>query len=60
MMSYNDAIVLLNEFEDYAKTHNVPAILDLIVNARTSLAKDFGVTFPPVQIPQTVSRHSGI
>ncbi len=55
MTSYKDALVLLNDLEQFADTHDYPEAEDLIARARMALEKDMGSEFPRVRPPQVSS-----
>ena len=47
MTSYKDAIVLLNDLEEFADTHEFPEAENLIAKAREALEKDLnGMLLP--------------
>ena len=46
MTSYKNAIVLLNDLEEFADTHEFPEAENLIAKARMALEKDLGGVFP--------------
>ena len=56
MTSYKDTIVLLNDLEEFADTHEFPEAENLIAKARMALEKDLGGLFPPVRKSPNSSR----
>ncbi|WP_306112787.1 MULTISPECIES: hypothetical protein [unclassified Roseovarius] len=51
MTNYKDALVLMNDLEEFAETHRFPEAENLIAKARMALEKDLGGMFPPVRKP---------
>ena len=49
MKNFRGALVLLNDLEEFADTHEFPEAENLIAKARMALEKDLGGLFPPVR-----------
>lgn len=49
MTSYRDALVLLNDLEEFAETHEFPEAEDLIEKARVALEQDLGTDLHSVR-----------
>ena len=49
MTCRKDAVVLLNDLEEFADIHEYPEVGNLIAKARMALRKDRGNEFPPVR-----------
>ncbi len=56
MTSYKDALVLLNDLEEFADNYELAEAENLIAKARLALAKDLGNEFPSVRKSQRVSQ----
>ncbi|WP_306115993.1 MULTISPECIES: hypothetical protein [unclassified Roseovarius] len=56
MTNYKDALVLMNDLEEFAETHRFPEAENLIAKARMALEKDIGGMFPPVRKSPRTSR----
>lgn len=55
MTSYKDALVLLNDLEEFADNQELTETLRLIAKARKALDEDFGADFPPIREPEKPS-----
>ena len=51
MTSYKDALVLLNDLEEFANVHELPEGENLIAEAREAIETDLGRTLPPIRKP---------
>ena len=49
MTSYKDALVLLNDLEEFADSYHFPKAEELISKARAAIERDLGTQFPPVR-----------
>ena len=49
MTSYKNALVLLNDLEEFAENHHFPKAEELISKARVAIERDLGTQFPPVR-----------
>lgn len=49
MTNYKDALVLMNDLDEFADNHRFPEAENLIAKARMALEKDLGGMFPPAR-----------